>query len=211
MADKNVNLLKREVDEARLETERNADELSFRMSSRELYSDAEGYFRPRLRRNGSRLLRISSWLAGSGLGMLLLGQPRGRILGYINRARGRVMDASGRMSGRASEMYHEASDRAHDMTDRIRDRAHDMREGMSEKMSSPSESSSGIGERMSESVTDIRYRASDMAGRTKQSLFSHPLLLGSIGLIIGAAISGSIRASEAEKKAMSRTAEKIAV
>lgn len=120
----------------------------------------------------------------------------GGATGYSTAAGygGSGYEAAGGMRERRGRMQH-ASRRASEMAGEVRQRAEKATTQAREQMTE-------VGQRVSEMGQKVRYQASDLADRSWQMFQDHPLMIGSMAVLVGAAIGAAFPRSQAEGRFM---------
>jgi hypothetical protein len=210
--EKSPKELEREIDETRLRMERTLDMLERKLSPSDMFEEA---FRV-VRRNGGAFASnlsaevqnkpLPALLAGVGLAWLMTGSDSppqyrsGSGLGsrFGQRAREGAHDAS--------ERAHQMGDRAHEMGDRFQQRAHDMGERFQDMGRRAGDAASRAGEGMHERAERLRHAAQRGGQRAREEyqhlLQEQPLLLGGLGLALGAALGAMVPRTETEDRLM---------
>lgn len=129
--------------------------------------------------------------------------------GMTDRARERMHDAgdSARDAAhRAQDRMHDAADSvrgtAHDAADNVRDSAHRAREAASRSMHR-------AGMKARELGTRTRYGARRAGYQARDTFMDHPLVLGAVGVAIGALLGAVIPETDREDELMGEASERV--
>jgi ElaB/YqjD/DUF883 family membrane-anchored ribosome-binding protein len=210
--------LEREIDETRAHMERTLDLLERKLSPGELIDE----LLTMVRRDGGGFARnlstqvqnnpVPTLLTAVGLTWLMSASDRpprrypsdGRPGRYAQArdAAARSMHGAGEAVGHARERAGELGERAHEMGEHAREMASD------------------AGHRMHEMADDARARMGDMAASLRRGsqragseyehlLHEQPLLLGGLGLALGAALGAMLPRTQAEDELMGGTSDRV--
>jgi ElaB/YqjD/DUF883 family membrane-anchored ribosome-binding protein len=155
---------------------------------------------------------IPIMLAGAGLWLSRQKAPSGGDHGYANGIARKLTEAGSEGANRISEAVEGAtaamSAGAESVTDKVRATAHDVTDSVSNMGRSAfdtvKDSAASVADSVSTTTSDMKNKVSEFGGQTKHSLVDlvdrNPLLVGGIGVAIGAFIAASLPPSEAENR-----------
>lgn len=114
---------------------------------------------------------------------------------------------------RAKQRAMEAGQRATEMTQGVKDRLGAVGHAARSRMSGMHSRSGGMMEGARYRAGDLRYRARSTAGRTREGfehmLDEHPLVLGAVGLAVGAVLGAAIPSTRRERQVMGETRDEF--
>jgi ElaB/YqjD/DUF883 family membrane-anchored ribosome-binding protein len=226
-ADKSPKDLEHEIDETRARMEHTLDLLERKLSPSDMFEEA---FRVVRRNSGTFAHNLSTevqnkplpaLLAGVGLAWLMAGPdgppvPRssstGRPGAFSRRAREMAQSAREGLHD-LGDKAHEVGDRTSSMGDRARGRAEDVGDRFQDMSRRAGDSLSHAGERAQERAHQVREAARRGGQRAKEQyehlLHDQPLLLGGLGLALGAAIGAMMPRTELEDRTMGEHSERM--
>jgi ElaB/YqjD/DUF883 family membrane-anchored ribosome-binding protein len=223
-ADKSPKDLEHEIDETRARMEHTLDLLERKLSPSDMFEEA---FRVVRRNSGAFASNLSTevqnkplpaLLAGIGLAWLMAGPdgpPMPRSDGSSRRPgafarRAREMAQSARESLHdLGDRAHHAGDRASEFSDRAQGRAHEMSDRFQDMGRRAGDAMSHAGERAHQ-VREAARRGSQRAKEQYEHLLhEQPLLLGGLGLALGAAIGAMVPRTEVEDQAMGEYSDRM--
>jgi ElaB/YqjD/DUF883 family membrane-anchored ribosome-binding protein len=132
--------------------------------------------------------------------------------GYIRGMARKVSDAGAEGASRVSDAIPDAAasilGRAEIVTERVRATAHDVRDSVSgmgrSVVDSITDNALSVSDSVSATASDLKNKVSELGDQTKNSFVDlvnrNPLLVGGIGLAIGAFIAASLPPSDAENR-----------
>lgn len=168
---------------------------------------------------------VPAALIGMGLLWMFMGGSRTSLFGHVRDTAGSLVSGGSRMTGRMGEAMSDLGSRAGDMTRTAAAAATDTVSSLGSQIagaaSSAYESTGSTAAHAMEAFSDSASRASQAAqrtgaewGRTAQhsmgELFERqPLLLGAVGLAIGAGIAASLPVTETETRFMGEASDEL--
>ena len=159
-----------------------------------------------------KTIPVPIMLVGTGLWLSRQKADSGDGEGYTQGMARKVTDAGAEGAGRVSDAIRDAaasvSERAESVTDKVRATAHDVRNSVSGMGRSVvdlvKDNALSATDSVSATASDLKSRVSEFGDQTKNSLIDlvdlNPLLVGGIGLAIGAFIAASLPPSDAENR-----------
>jgi len=187
--------IQREIGETRGRIDSGLHELDERLGSGDAIREAASHVRESAGEwsaSVGRAIRdnpVPAFLIGAGAAWIAISAlsrtPRGEALRH--RTGEQARDLSHRAGEHARDLSHRASDVAH----RASERAHDLGHRASEAASHAKERAADLGHRARERANQVGHRASE-------TFESQPLLIGALGLAVGAAIGASIPSTRRE-------------
>lgn len=229
--------IEREVEDARATLRATLDEIRGRMSPRQMLDQALDYAQAsggaEFTRNLGRQVRdnpLPVALIGAGIGWLLVADRNGRRAPLPAHAHASTDEGPG-----LGERVREAASSAYRG---VRERAESAYEGTSSVYGSVSDTTSGIAHGVGETVHHLGERASRLVGGTRERVAGlgssasayadevgrmqrditagvarlideQPLVLGAVGLALGAAIAAVLPATTAERRAFGEASDRL--